>query len=107
MEKLNLEGATVEFSKDIVDGVTIYSFDTSMCEPPHPMVNAMIGLQLLDDTSKLVMINHKSPAGLFPKIESEFNFTQENTNDGKVKVIFTKKSISSDITDFSDNCCMG
>ncbi len=107
MEKFNPEGSTVDFFKDVVDTVTIYTFDTSMCEPPHPMVNAMIGLQLLDETSKLVMINHKSPAGLFPKIDSEFDFTQEDIKDGKVKVVFTKKSISSNATDFSDNCCMG
>lgn len=107
MEKLNLEGSTVDIFKDVVDGVSVYSFDTSMCEPPHPMVNAMIALQLLDENSKLVMTNHKSPAGLFPKIDKEFDFIEENTDDGKVRVIFTKKGAGNSTTDFSDNCCMG
>ena len=107
MEKINLEGATVDFYKEIVDGLTIYSFDTSRCGPPDPMVNAMVGLQLLDDNSCLVMINHKSPGGLFPKIENDFDFTEETTEDGKAKITFKKRSNGTNTTDFSQNSCSG
>lgn len=107
MEKIEVLGATVDFFKEIQNDLTTYSFDTSMCEPPHPMVNAMAGLQLLDENSCLVMINHKSPGGLFPKIEADFDFKEENTDDGKVKVTFTKKTNSSNTTDFSQNSCGG
>ncbi|WP_044416001.1 hypothetical protein [Halarcobacter anaerophilus] len=106
MEKIEVLGSTVDFYKEIQNGLSIYSFDTSMCVPPDPMVNAMAGLQLLDENSQLIMINHKSPAGLFPKIEQDFNFVQEYTSDGKVKVIFTKKSNVSN-TDFLQNSCNG
>ena len=41
----------------------------------------MAGLQLIDENSQLVMINHKSPAGLFPKIEQDFDFKEEKTED--------------------------
>ena len=107
MEKIEVLGSTVDFYKEIQDNLTIYQFDTSMCAPPDPMVNAMAGLQLLDENSQLVMINHKSPAGLFPKIEQDFTFTEENTSDGKVKVTFTKKLNSCNTTDFSQNSCNG
>ncbi len=105
MEKIEVLGSTVDFFKEIQNGVTTYIFDTSMCGPPDPMVNAMAGLQLLDDESQLVMINHKSPAGLFPKVQEEFEFHEENVEDGKVKIIFTKKSGSVRSTDFSQNTC--
>ncbi|MBS9782393.1 MAG: hypothetical protein KGV43_01160 [Arcobacter sp.] len=90
MEKIEVLGSTVDFFKEVKDGLTTYYFDTSKCGPPDPMVNAMAGLQLLDENSQLVMINHKSPQGLFPKIQDEYDFTEEEV-DKKVKVIFTKK----------------
>lgn len=107
MEKVEVAGATVDFFKEEEAGFTVYCFDTSMCEPPHPMVNAMAGLQLLDDNSKLIMINHKSPAGLFPKVQQEFDFEEETTEDGKVKVVFSRKSDVQNTTDFTQNTCNG
>jgi len=92
MEKIEVLGSTVDFFKSIENGLTTYQFDTSNCPPPEPMINAMVGLQLLGDNSQLIMINHKSPAGLFPKIENDFTFFEDITDDGKAKVIFTKKS---------------
>ncbi len=105
MEKIEVLGSTVDFFKEIQDGLTIYQFDTSRCGPPEPMVNAMAGLQLLDENSKLVMINHKPPMGLFPKIEGEFDFVEEALEDGNTKVTFTKKANPTSITDFSQNSC--
>lgn len=107
MKKIEVEGATVDFYQEIIDGLVTYSFDTSRCGPPEPMVNAMAGLQLLDENSCLVMINHKSPGGLFPKIESDFDFKEETTADGKAKITFTKKSNGTNQTDFSQNGCGG
>lgn len=107
MEKIEVLGSTVDFYKEIQNGLTVYQFDTSMCAPPDPMVNAMAGLQLIDENSQLIMINHKSPAGLFPKIEQDFDFKEEQTEDGKVKVVFSKKSEALGSTDFSQNSCHG
>ena len=106
-EKIEVLGASVDFFKEIQDGITTYQFDTSMCGPPDPMVNAMAGLQLLDKNSKLIMINHKSPAGLFPKIEQDFNFMVEDLDNGKVKVTFTLKEEEASTTDFTQNTCSG
>jgi hypothetical protein len=105
--QIEVQGATVPFFKESIDGVIIYTFDTSATPPPEPMVNAMLGLALLDENSKLVMINHKSPGGLFPKIEAEFDFEVSDLDDGRVQVVFTKKRHASNTTDFTQNSCNG
>jgi hypothetical protein len=106
-EKIEVTGATVDFFKFIENGLTTYQFDTSKCGPPDPMVNAMVGLQLLDDNSQLIMINHKAPGGLFPKVEAEFNYEIAQTQDAMAKIIFTKKSGVKSTTDFASNQCGG
>ena len=106
-QKIAVMGATVDFFKYIEDGVSMYQFDTSRCGPPDPMVNAMVGLQLLDENSKLVMINHKAPGGLFPKVEDEFNYEVQDLENGFVKVIFTKKTGAKNSTDFGSSSCGG
>jgi hypothetical protein len=106
-EKIEVSGSTVDFFKFIQDGLTTYQFDTSKCGPPDPMVNAMAGLQLLDDNSQLIMINHKAPGGLFPKVEAEFNYEISETEDKLAKIIFTKKGGASSTTDFSSTKCGG
>ncbi|RLA75097.1 MAG: hypothetical protein DRG11_02775 [Epsilonproteobacteria bacterium] len=107
MQKIDVAGSTVDFFKVVKDGLTTYRFDTSKCGPPDPMVNAMAGLRLLDDSSKLIMTNHKAPGGLFPKVEQEFDYEIENLNDGTVEVTFTKKEGSANTTDFTQNSCGG
>lgn len=107
MQKIEVTGATVDFFKDIQDGLTVYQFDTSRCGPPAPMVNAMAGLQLLDENSKLVMINHKAPGGLFPKIEADFDYEVSDLEDGAVKVEFRKKTNAQHTTDFTQTSCSG
>lgn len=106
-KKIDVAGASVDFFKYIQNGITTYQFDTSKCGPPDPMVNAMAGLQLLDDNSQLVMINHKTPGGLFPKVEAEFNYEVEELEDGRAKIVFTKKAGAASTTDFSANTCSG
>ncbi len=106
-EKIEVDGATVNFFKFIQNGLTTYQFDTSMCGPPDPMVNAMAGLQLLDDNSQLIMINHKAPGGLFPRVEAEFNYEIAKTDDGMAKVVFTRKSGVESTTNFAANKCGG
>jgi hypothetical protein len=110
MNKTEIEvtGATVPFNKYEENGVTYFEFDSSLCEPPGPMVNAMSGLKLIDSPDKkLVMINMKKPMGLLPKIEEDFTYTDEALDDGKVKLIFSLKSDTATNTDFSDDKCHG
>jgi len=105
-QELTPEGATVPFFKEENDGVTSYTFDSSRCGHPEPMINAMIGLQTIKDGEQLIMINSKAPAGLFPKVENDFNYEVSELSNGLFQIIFTKKGDGSN-TDFSDRGCGG
>ncbi|WP_294966191.1 hypothetical protein [Sulfurimonas sp.] len=99
--KIEVTGATVDFFELAKDGISTYYFDTSKCGPPAPMVNAMSGLKLIKNTdSALVMINHKSPGGLFGKLEADISHSIENVEGGLVKVTFTNVNagVDSDLT---------
>ena len=90
--KIDVQGSDVDFYTYEEKGVTLFQFDSSMTGPPSPMVNAMCGLKLLDDANKrLVMINHKPPMGLFPKIEDKYNYIIEELEDGRHKIVFSLK----------------
>ena len=102
-KQINVEGATVPFFKD----ETAYYFDSSLTGPPEPMVNAMIGLQLIDDNLKLVMINHKAPMGLFPKIQDSFKYEIVELPNDTVAVTFIRKTNTSVDLKNIDTACQG
>jgi hypothetical protein len=57
------------------------------------MVNAMIGLNLLTaPTTKLIMINHKPPKGLFDKLDDEYTFEEYTLENGNAMIIFSKRA---------------
>lgn len=103
----SVKNATVAFFKFDLNGIETLYFDSSASTPPHPMVNAMAGLKTLEANQQLIMINHHSPDGLFPKIESDFNYEVEELDNGTVKVVFSRKTDATYQTDFNDNQCGG
>jgi len=106
-KNIKLEDASVEFYEFLQDDITYFYFDTSLCSAPEPMVNALLGLQLLqNEKQKLIMINHKAPGGLFPKITDDFIYNILDINTG-VQVIFALKHKKSIQTDFNNNSCAG
>jgi hypothetical protein len=107
-EPMDVVGATVPFFTYIDGEAQVYEFDTSKCGPPDPMVNAMAGLKLLTSADKkLIMINHKSPGGLFSKIGDNYNIEQEDIEGGLVKVTFSYKEGESDKANLNDANCSG
>ncbi|HIE35579.1 MAG TPA: hypothetical protein EYP79_05240 [Campylobacterales bacterium] len=107
-QKVEVEGATVDFYKFQDGDETYYIFDTSRCGPPEPMVNAMAGLKLVKDSkTKLIMINHKKPMGLFDKIGQNYEIETKDLPDGNVKIIFSYLKDSSEKADLSDSSCHG
>lgn len=107
-KKIEVEGSTVDFYKYNENETTNYYFDTSDFGVPEPMVNAMAGLQLLkNNSSKLIMINTKPPMGLFPKIQQDYRYDIQETEDGKYKIIFSLKEGCTNQTDFTNNSCSG
>ena len=107
-KEIDVAGATVPFFTYKIEDTQYYEFDTSKCGPPEPMVNAMAGLKLIDSADKkLVMINHKFPAGLIDKIGENYNNTKENMEDGRVKIIFSYKDGESQKADLTQTSCHG
>lgn len=101
--KIEVAGATVDFFKLEKDGESMYYFDTSKCGPPDPMVNAVCGLKLIKGTNdKLVMMNHKTPGGLFAKLGDDVSYEIETLDSGLVKIVFSSNSASLANTDFEN-----
>jgi len=104
--KIDVIGASVDFFKLEKDGESTYYFDTSKCGPPEPMVNAMCGLKLIKGTdAKLVMINHKTPGGLFAKLGDDISYETSDAEGGLVKITFRSNDASSANTDLNQNAC--
>jgi len=107
-EHIEVTGASEPFFTYEENGIRYYEFDSSLCTPPGPMVNAMCGLKLIDSPNKkLVMVNMKMPMGLFPKIRDDFSWEDEQLTDGKIKLTFSRKSEGSTSTNFDDDKCSG
>ncbi|MGD9654166.1 MAG: DUF2249 domain-containing protein [Sulfuricurvum sp.] len=106
MQTIQLDGATVPFYVNESEGTRVYSFDTSMCGHPEPMINAMTGLAHLKEGEKLIMINSKVPMGLFPKIEEDFSYEVAELANGTFEILFMKKGNGTN-TNFGDNGCSG
>lgn len=106
-KKMDMPDSTVDFFEYEKDGITYYYFDTSLSVPPEPMINAMLGLRLLDnDKKRLIMINHKPPMGLFPKIEDNFDYRITPQEDN-VRIEFWFITGTKPATNFDDNKCSG
>jgi len=107
-QKIEVEGATVDFFKLAKDGQSTYYFDTSKEGPPHPMVNAMAGLALIKGTNDtLVMINHKAPGGLFAKLEDDVKYVVQDLDNGLVKVVFSHNPNATAESDLTQTSCGG
>ena len=107
-EQIDVTGATVPFYKYESEGITYFQFDTSMTGPPEPFINAVCGLKFVQNAStKLVMVNHKYPGGLFEKIGQSFDYEAINHPSGVIKVIFSYKEGASDGIDLSGMSCGG
>lgn len=108
VEEFQPSGATVPFVKFQKNGVEFFGFDSRKCVPPEPMVNAMIGLQMLDEKNKkLIMVNHRSPVGLLAKIEEFYDIASEDLENGAVKLVFSYIEGKSDKADLSNSSCAG
>lgn len=106
-KEIKVEGSTVDFYEFNENDLTYYYFDTSLTTPPDPMVNAMLGLELLDSKNKrLIMINHSVPNALFMRVTENFEYEVESLDDN-IKIEFKYKEGSSLETDFSNNKCGG
>jgi hypothetical protein len=105
---LHVDNATVPFFTYSHDGIDFIEFDTSLCIPPEPMVNAMVALERLNSPkTKVVMINHRSPVGLLAKISAFYEIETMDLGDNKLKLIFSYKEGDTRKADLSNKSCAG
>ena len=103
-EQFSVDGATVPFYKISENGVSVVGFDSRPCVPPEPMINALLAIKFADKNTKIVMVNHKFPAGLIPKIEKSFDVEREDLEGGAVKMTFSLKEGAS-IENIDNSLC--
>ena len=102
------DGATIPFVKYVENGETIIGFDSQMCIPPEPMVNAMIALKMLDTPHvKVIMVNHRSPVGLLAKVAENYEINEEKLEGEAVKLTFSYKEGATEQADLSNSRCGG
>jgi len=107
-KEFNVDGATVPFYEYKLEDTTYVEFDTSKCGPPEPMVNAMLAVAFIKDANtKVIMVNHKSPAGLLSKLSGNFEIENFDLDDGRVKLVFSYKEGMSEKADLTKNSCAG
>ncbi len=106
-EEFMPQGATVPFFKYQMGEDQIIEFDTSKCGPPEPMVNAMIGLKMVDEHTKLLMINHKKPMSLLDRVEENYSIESANMDDGRIQLLFSYSHEKSENADLSNSACHG
>jgi len=105
---LHVDNATVPFFTYTLENITFIEFDTSLCVPPEPMVNAMIALEKLSSPhTKVVMINHRSPVGLLAKISAFYDIETTELGEGKLKLVFSYKEGETYKADLSQKRCAG
>lgn len=102
------DGATVTFVKFKKDEIEFFGFDSRLCVPPEPMVNAMIGLKMLDnENKKLIMVNHKNPMGLLAKIGEFYDIQTKDLENGAVELTFSFINGKSQKADLTNSSCAG
>ncbi|MGP1484527.1 MAG: hypothetical protein ACTTJC_00245 [Campylobacter sp.] len=103
-EKFQVDGASVPFYKFSQNGVKFVGLDTRVCPPPEPMINALVAIKFATEDTKIVMINHKFPAGLIPKLQAQFDIERQDLQGGAVKMTFSLKQ-NADIKSIDTTLC--
>jgi hypothetical protein len=90
-ELVTVPRATLDFYKYEADGLVYYEFDATECSPPEPMVNAIVGLKMLENKNeRLVGIFFHEPFPLYEKIPSTFEHQATELESGDFRVVFNK-----------------
>lgn len=106
-QPLSLDDATLPFWRYRSGEQEVIEFDSTGCECPVPMMNAMAGLERIARTGEtLVMINGFEPQGLYDRIRGCFDWRVQPLDEQRVMVIFNGRD-GCDQLDFSDRYCKG
>ncbi len=91
-EKIEVPMATLEFVKYEENALTCYEFNATECQPPEPMVNAMVGTKLLQNKNdRLIGIFFHEPAPLYERMDAKFEHEAIELENGDFKIVFRLK----------------
>lgn len=90
-QKVDIPRTTLDIFKYQEDGITYYEFDATHCQPPEPMVNAIICLGMLkDENERLAVTFFHEPTPLFEKISDNFSYESTELQSGDFRIVFKK-----------------
>jgi len=88
-ELIAVPRTTLDIYKFEEDGLTYYEFDATECQPPEPMVNAIICLGLLkSENDRLIVTFFHEPTPLYERISSNYSYKSIELDSGDVRVVF-------------------
>lgn len=88
-ELISIPRATLDFYRYEEDGLTYYEFDATLCQPPEPMINAIMGLSLLKNKNdRLVGIFFHEPFPLYERVPLTISHEAIELENGDFKIIF-------------------
>lgn len=88
-ELISVPRATLDFYRYEEDGLNCYEFDATLCQPPEPMMNAIIGLSLLKSKNdRLVGIFFHEPFPLYERVPLTISHEAIELENGDFKIIF-------------------
>ncbi len=88
-ELISVPRATLDFYKYEENGLTFYEFNATNCQPPEPMINAMMGLTLLKSKKdRLVGIFFHEPFPLYERVPLTISHDAIELEDGDFKITF-------------------
>lgn len=91
-ELVQIPFATLDFYKYVEDGLTIYEFDATECQPPEPMVNAINVLKMIKSKDERVIGTFfHEPGPLYNKISETFSYDAKELENGDFEITFTLK----------------
>ncbi|MEA3371944.1 MAG: DUF2249 domain-containing protein [Campylobacterota bacterium] len=91
-ELVQIPFATLDFYKYEEDGITIYKFDATECQPPEPMVNTISALKMLKSKDERVVGTFfHEPTPLYNKISQAFSYNAQELENGDFEITFMIK----------------
>ena len=90
-QKVVIPRTTLDIFKYEENGLTFYEFDATECQPPEPMVNAMVCLAMLkEDNERLAATFFHEPVPLYERISSEYSYEATELESGDFRIVFKK-----------------
>jgi len=91
-ELVKIPRATLDFYRYEEDGLIFYEFDATQSSAPEPMMNAMVGLEMIKNKNeRLVGIFFHQPMPLLQRIMPYFTYEVTELDSGDFRLVFQRK----------------